>query len=368
MNDDDIAHLLPEPPPPRPVARAAAIAHAMQRFDETQEPATPATLRTPSGWWRGRRAQIGAFASIALVAIVALPLALERQEGLPPGSEPLFPESVSSPTKPAPAAAPARSGDDSRADAAVQRPVAARAPGEPAAARRIASGSGQAAAGSEAAEAAPAPAPALPASGAEARAQAEPIPPAPIVVTGSRIAAREAASVSAVTVVTGETLSDSRDVVVTGTRLPRARSKAARRGDWNACTVEDPQQSLSDCKRLVNPDRKGISGAAAKKLAEGLERAWQGDLSGAIAAMDEALALKPKFAFAYLNRGIAHAREGDLDKAASDLDLAVRYAPHAARGYYHRSVVKRMRGDAPGAKEDAAQAEALDPRYVRLTQ
>lgn len=365
MNDDDIAHLLPEPPPPRPVARAAAIAHAMQRFDGTQEPAAPAALRTPSGWWRGRRAQIGAFASIALVAIVALPLALERQEGLPPGSEPLFPDTVSSPRKSAPAAAPARSGDDSRAVVAAQRPVAASS--EPAADKRIASRPGHAAAPSEVAEALPAPAPALSASKVEARAQAEPAPAAPIVVTGSRIVAREAASVSAVTVVTGETLNDSREVVVTGTRFSRSRSKAARRGDWNACTVEDPQQSLSGCKELVNPDRKGISGAAAKKLAEGLERAWQGDLSDAIASMDEALALKPKLAFAYLNRGLAHARGGDLDKAASDLDLAVRYAPHAARGYYHRSIVKRMRGDAPGAKDDAAQAEALDARYVGLT-
>ncbi|WP_163362517.1 hypothetical protein, partial [Escherichia coli] len=82
-------------------------------------------------------------------------------------------------------------------------------------------------------------------------------------------------------------------LVVTATRKARAR-KADRRGDWNACTVQDPERSLRGCKRLVDPGAKGEAGIAAARLADGLARAWQDDWRGAIDALDQAIAVQPK--------------------------------------------------------------------------
>ena len=86
-------------------------------------------------------------------------------------------------------------------------------------------------------------------------------------------------------------------------------------------------------------------------------------MDGAIAAFDQAIALKPRFAFAYLNRGLAYQRQGEPARAAADLDLAIKYAPYAARGYYNRSVLRREQGNRRGADADANRAVQLDLDY-----
>lgn len=377
--DDDIARLLPEPPPPRPAGRGAAIARAMQRFDGEEAPVAataPGRAAAPAGWWR-QRTQIGAFASILLVAVIAIPLALQRQAEMPPvpsrpapaiertiATGPARPQAPApersapvrqgsahlSPTPPPPAAKPA---PEPLADAQAEPPQAAPATGAaPFASHELAASSQQGA------MAAPAP----PARMAAARPA--PPPNAPIVVTGARLAAPSMTAATPVTVAREDEAGAS-ETIVTTARKSRAR-KADRRGDWNACTVHDPERSLRDCKRLVDPGARGDAGVAAARLADGLARAWQGDWRGAIAALDQAVAAQPKRAFAYLNRGLAYGQEGDLARAEADLDLAVRYAPHAARGYYNRGLVRRMRGDERGADADMARARELDSRYEAL--
>jgi tetratricopeptide (TPR) repeat protein len=152
------------------------------------------------------------------------------------------------------------------------------------------------------------------------------------------------------------------EMVVTGTRVQR-RDPYAARGDWNACTVNDPEQSLRGCRRLIGAGAKGQPGEAAAFLSRGLSLAWQDDWQGAIEAFDRAVALKPGLAFAYLNRGLAYQRAGDLARAAADLDRAIKYAPYAARNYYNRGVLRRDRGDARGAQADLARAMEMDPDY-----
>lgn len=194
-------------------------------------------------------------------------------------------------------------------------------------------------------------------------ARAAPAGDAEITVTGTRIAARAMDSTTAVTVV-GDAESEAGSIVVTGGRAPRA----AARGDWNACTVDDPEQSLRGCRQLLGIGKKGDASEAGEHLSKGLARAWQQDWRGAIARFDQAVALQPRLAFAYLNRGLAYRHLGELDRAAADLDLAVRYAGHSARSYYHRGTVRRLRGDGRGARADMARAEALDPRYGGLSE
>jgi tetratricopeptide (TPR) repeat protein len=170
-------------------------------------------------------------------------------------------------------------------------------------------------------------------------------------------------SASPVTVVSRKADEESggSDIVVTGS-LVRANPYAAR-GDWNKCTVIDPERSLRGCRSALGIGAKGPAGEAATRLSDGLALAWRGDLDGAIAAFDQAIALKPKFAFAYLNRGLAYQRNGDAARAAADLDLAIKYAPYAARGYYNRSVLRREQGNQRGANADASRAVELDSDY-----
>ena len=184
------------------------------------------------------------------------------------------------------------------------------------------------------------------------------------VVTGARI--RRPNLESAVPV-TSVGVAEARDdqISVTGSRISSA---ASRRGDWNACTVNDPARSLSGCGGLVGSRAGGGSGRAGTGLADGLALAWRGDLNGAIRAFDQVIAATPRSSFAYLNRGQARLRSGDADGALADMNQAVRYAPRTARAYYNRSLVLRRKGDLRRARADEAKAVDLDERYAPLVQ
>lgn len=163
------------------------------------------------------------------------------------------------------------------------------------------------------------------------------------------------------------------EIVVTGARAaaPPLRAERAQlravpapsRGDWNACTIDDPARSLTACRTAVDPAAAGRAGRADAQLADGLNRAWAGDLRGATSAFDRAVDLDRGSARSFLNRGLARARAGDQRGALADLDRAVRLAPGSAQPLYQRSLVRARRGDASGARKDAERALAIDPSY-----
>jgi tetratricopeptide (TPR) repeat protein len=163
------------------------------------------------------------------------------------------------------------------------------------------------------------------------------------VVTGSRIARQELNSSSPVTTVSAETLDSS--------------------GDWNACTILDPQRDAGACRAFADPAARGADGRAAAQLTDGLTLAWQGELDRAIDAFDRAIRADPDLSVAYLNRGLAYQSKGNLRRALADLNRAVEREPDSARGYYHRSLLRRARGDTARADADAERAIELDPRY-----
>ena len=377
MGDEDLSGLLPKAPPPRPARREAAIAAAMRRFDGIADaPAEPQHRPARPPLWKSRWGQVGAFASILLVGMITVPIALESPPRTPSGpAQAPAAERVAQADPPANSPqvpTPARGREPRAGTPATPSPPATRGAVAPPPA------AGTAATGSDTAQremlasrferapslslAPPPPAPPPPPV-AEARASASPAAPS-IVVTAGRTS-RPPPEVPASMRVAEKSEAADEGIVVTGARLARPRV-ASRRGDWNTCTVNDPLQSLSGCKHLVNPAAKGNAGSAAARLADGLALAWQGDWDAAIRAFDQAIALEPKRAFAYLNRGLAYQRNGELARAAADLDLAVRHAPHAARGYYYRSLLRQQQGDTRGAETDAARAVDRDPRYEAL--
>jgi Tfp pilus assembly protein PilF len=375
-DDSDLARLLPDSPPPRPAARDAAIAAAMRRFDGVSDP-TPAAApaRRPTRWVSGK--QIGAFASIILVAGISLSIALNRPGGLQPGKveQPpadIAPRSAPAPDRPGVSKPPATSAAKESTPAVKPEPPIQK-PTAPAAPVTLAGGADRRASEDLARSASPPPppSPAPPAAMAPPPMQfaprsAAPPPPAdesPVAAAGRVAQPKAIESASPVSMASKKADEDEgpRDVVVTGAR--RRPNAYAARGDWNACTVIDPEESLRGCKSVLGIGAKGPAGEAAARLANGLALAWRGDLDGAIAAFDQAIALKPRFAFAYLNRGLAYQRQGEPARAAADLDLAIKYAPYAARGYYNRSVLRREQGNRRGADADANRAVQLDLDY-----
>ncbi|HEU0284877.1 MAG TPA: hypothetical protein VFR52_07030 [Sphingomicrobium sp.] len=103
--DDSIS--LPQPPPPRPAARKAAIDAAMRKFDGIEDAAAKSAAAKPARkWWAGmHRRPAGALVTAVAIAVVSVPVALitlrdQPQTMAPPAREP-------APTRPEQVAVPA---------------------------------------------------------------------------------------------------------------------------------------------------------------------------------------------------------------------------------------------------------------------
>jgi len=356
--DDDIARSLPEPPPPRPARRDLAIEAALRRFDGDAAASAPPSRQPADGaWWtRIGRPQAGALVAAGLVAILALPFAWTSFEPSGGGAAgPAAPDSTAS----AENYATAESASD-ETESAAYAPVA-----EPPRTEGAAPAPPAAAAAADSVASKPLEAPAR---APVRRAAREPAPAAlPAATAATAAVAREAESS---VIVTGARISAPPAEAAAPPRLAAARAAPAAfwsaRGDWNACTVDDPKRSLAACRGLVDAGAKGASGRAAAHVTDGLARAWSGDYDGAIAGFDRAIAAAPGSASAWLNRGLVRRRKGETDAALADLDRAVRLAPASARAHYNRALLLRQRGDLSRARADEARAAALDPRYAAL--
>lgn len=359
--EDDIAASLPTPPYPAPAQRAAAIERALRRFDGIEEAAPAPGLTADaarSGPFRlAGRPYAGALLSLALVAVIGVPVAWDTLRERPGSVEqrpPAVPEMASrfeprasgaaakrvEPVSPSldahsevegasePVASPAPAAPAPVVLAEAAPPVPVRAPMEKEQADRFALNRAE-----------------------EADASADD----QIVITGARRTLQSAQSIKRESATTVDS------IVISGIR-------AVPRGDWNACTVDDPSRDLSACGRLVDPGASGPRGRAAAHLADGLALAWRGELDPAIAAFDRAIAIAPRLEFAYVNRAIARRRNGDLRGALADLDKAVRYAPRSARAYYNRALVLEQRGSEARAEADRGRAVSLDPAYMAVAQ
>jgi len=359
-NEDDKLSL-PQPPPPAPAAREAAIAAAMRRFDAGDAVADASEVPT-SRPHRSifRRPQIGILVAASLVAVIGAPLAWRT---------------ATQKTKPATELA-AR---DLKTFDVEEPPPAAKPPGivfEPQgiapppitdADTQASKGEGEEAAappmlaeGKMARQAAPDDRHELTLAQMDANAgpmMAPPAAPAP-PPAGMNAEAPTAAGARA------DRASPVDNIVVTAAKR---RGKAVpARGDWNICTIDDPQQSLAACNSLVNPAAKGAKGEAAAHIADGLSFAWAGDMGRAVAAFSDAIAIAPRSSIAYLNRALVYRRQGDTQRALADLNEAVRLAPGSARAYYHRSQLQRELGNEKAANADEQRMIDLDERYEVL--
>ncbi|MBI5395718.1 MAG: tetratricopeptide repeat protein, partial [Verrucomicrobia bacterium] len=88
----------------------------------------------------------------------------------------------------------------------------------------------------------------------------------------------------------------------------------------------------------------------------------RGDVDGAIADLNRAIELNPKFVLAYCNRSSSKETKGDLDGALADCNRAAELDPTCALAYVNRGLVKRKKGDLDGSLAECNRAIELDPK------
>ncbi len=152
-------------------------------------------------------------------------------------------------------------------------------------------------------------------------------------------------------------------------RLARTATPTGRRALTAGCAVAFSGLALlSAAQCLVWRDSTSLwRRALAVYPDSGLVRFYwgntlreQGDLSGAIAEYDHALALGvPLAASAHNNRSVAHQARGELALALADMDEAIRLAP-SAPAYTNRALL-RLANDRAGAISDFSEAIRLEP-------
>jgi len=89
-----------------------------------------------------------------------------------------------------------------------------------------------------------------------------------------------------------------------------------------------------------------------------------GDNQGAIADYNQAIAINPQDSAAYSNRGISKFHLGDKQGAIADFSQAIAVNPQDAVAYFNRGISKIQLGDKQGAIADFSQAIAINPQYA----
>jgi tetratricopeptide (TPR) repeat protein len=122
----------------------------------------------------------------------------------------------------------------------------------------------------------------------------------------------------------------------------------------------DLDGAMADCDRAIAID-PGLGTAYEDR---GNVRAAKGDMNGAIADFSRAIGIDPRDPEAYNNRGGQLYKKGDVQAALADYDRAIALSPRQAEIYTNRAIAKTDQGDLDGAIADFERAIKLNPRLV----
>ena len=122
-------------------------------------------------------------------------------------------------------------------------------------------------------------------------------------------------------------------------------------------TLDDTARGMADFDQAMklSPDDERLF-----YLVGQIQR-MQGEYDGAIARLDHALALKPAYADALLERGFTHVLRKEYDAGVSDLDHAQLLQPEYWRVYQNIGYARLEQGQCDTAVENFSHALALQP-------
>jgi tetratricopeptide (TPR) repeat protein len=126
-----------------------------------------------------------------------------------------------------------------------------------------------------------------------------------------------------------------------------------RKGDYDRA-VQDYNQAIH-----LKPDYAYVLNN------RGLVYYRQGDYDRAIQDYDQAIHLKPDYAGAFNNRGLAYESKRDSERAIQDFDQAVKLSPDSAEALYDRGKVYADEAQFDRAIKDYSRALALKPDYAQ---
>jgi len=137
-------------------------------------------------------------------------------------------------------------------------------------------------------------------------------------------------------------------VVVGVTGLCRADDARRNVDDRDRCLAPDGvslEQKLESCTVVIQSagQTRQVLVAAYHNRSVAYNR--KGEYDRAIADLDEAIRLDPKFALAYNNRGVAYKNKGELDRAITDFDEAIRLNPKYALPHDNRGNAYKNKGE-----------------------
>ena len=124
----------------------------------------------------------------------------------------------------------------------------------------------------------------------------------------------------------------------------------------------DLDGALADFDRAIALDPKDAFAYFNRAYAKRLKN----DVAGAIADYTRAIELDSRWANAYYNRGNVKARNNDADGAIADYNRAVEIEHDFARAYHNRAVIKEAKGDVTGARADFTKASGFDSAGKQL--
>jgi tetratricopeptide (TPR) repeat protein len=111
-------------------------------------------------------------------------------------------------------------------------------------------------------------------------------------------------------------------------------------------------------QRLQNPDTALAYNARAQTREE------QGNRTGALSDLDQAIALDSQNADSYYRRGNLRHQQGDRPGAIADYTQAIALNPQHQNAYFNRAVVLNATGDPTAAEADFTAALQLDPTDI----
>ncbi len=134
----------------------------------------------------------------------------------------------------------------------------------------------------------------------------------------------------------------------------RAYQKALRYATYQPCVNAAE-------KALASLDALGDGSGAPLLYSRGSAMQTRGDLRGALTNYNQAIALDPRFAEAYVARGMIRQMTGEQEAALADYDRAIELKPQMQGLYYYRASARHASGDLAGALQDYNKALELSP-------